>query len=444
MESLVKRIKWMGLGLIIMLFVMMFFALFIPLNRQIETSNKENFVISVDAYESSINHYIKNLAKLSNVMTSDSHNGHGIIEYLNDEKTRSELKEELAIRFNQNYLVSEACYLRREVNQVLLDEVGTQLFEFDYQQTFNEQSWLVTFEEKTFLIIYQPIIHESLYLGHDLYYFDLSIYVDENNQKGISYELFSTLNEVTEYLEAYDYYTLDGKLVYETNSKILVVGQIKDIYGFYMISIDKTLLKPHLERIYYNVAVIITFVFVVFFIFNGMTIYKVKKAMLKSAQKTNEYRLIADYDSLTYALSRSYFERWRKEFHQKAKEEGWFASLIMIDVDNLKQINDVYGHVLGDDVLREVGSRIQNSLRANDLFFRFGGDEFVLILEDCPIEIAEKILNRIISEVKAINHYLFDVEISYGIERLTNGDLVNDVIHKADIKMYKNKRSKKS
>ncbi|MFA7376437.1 MAG: hypothetical protein WCZ13_02930, partial [Acholeplasmataceae bacterium] len=149
MESLVKRIKWMGLGLIIMLFVMMFFALFIPLNRQIETSNKENFVISVDAYESSINHYIKNLAKLSNVMTSDSHNGHGIIEYLNDEKTRSELKEELAIRFNQNYLVSEACYLRREVNQVLLDEVGTQLFEFDYQQTFNEQSWLVTFEEKT-------------------------------------------------------------------------------------------------------------------------------------------------------------------------------------------------------------------------------------------------------------------------------------------------------
>ena len=112
-----------------------------------------------------------------------------------------------------------------------------------------------------------------------------------------------------------------------------------------------------------------------------------KKELRTNEKKKN--KKIADIDSLTNALSRSYFERWKKIFNTNDEGDGWFT-LIMIDVDNLKQINDVHGHLLGDDILRKVGKKIAQSLRANDLFVRFGGDEFILILEDCPRDIAEK------------------------------------------------------
>lgn len=443
MESLVKRIKWMGLGLIVMLFIMMFFGLFIPQNRQIRQSNKENFVLSVDAYETSINQYINNLRQLSSVMTTDSHIGHSIDEYHSNLITEEELRQELSPRFNDSFIESGAIYIKRIIEDNDFESIGTVTFDVEYLKTFNEQSWLVSNNDSTYLIIYQPIIYNANYLGHDLYYIDITTY-SKSNPKGINYRLFSSLNEIIPILGNYDYQKMEGRLIYETNNEIHVIGQLEGIYGFYMISVDESLLEPDLEKIYYNMAIVVTFIFITFFIFNGLTIYKVRKAVQKTVQKSNEYRIIADYDSLTMALSRSYFERWRKEYYIKPKDEGWFASIVMIDVDNLKQINDEYGHVLGDDVLREVGQRIQSSLRSNDMFFRYGGDEFILILEDCNIDIADKIINRIIDEMKSIDHYMFNVEISYGIELISDGDLLNDVIHKADVKMYKYKRRKKS
>ena len=115
----------------------------------------------------------------------------------------------------------------------------------------------------------------------------------------------------------------------------------------------------------------------------------------------------------------------------------------MIDFDDLKTINDTHGHLAGDTVLKTVVQMVNESLRANDLCFRFGGDEFIIILEDCDLELAHKIANRLMNDIQNVSNALpYTVSISFGIAKLSNNSDINAVIHEADQNMYKDKKQK--
>ncbi|MGB9808751.1 MAG: GGDEF domain-containing protein, partial [Caldanaerobacter sp.] len=77
------------------------------------------------------------------------------------------------------------------------------------------------------------------------------------------------------------------------------------------------------------------------------------------------------------------------------------VSLIMFDLDNFKQINDTYGHLIGDEVLKEVARRIKNNVRSGDIVARFGGEEFAVILPKLTAEQAYMIAERIRTEVSS-------------------------------------------
>lgn len=444
MMSLIKRIKWMSFGLTIMIIFMMFFGLFVPFNGHIKERNAENLITTIDTYEASINSFIRYSSLSAQISTSDTHNIHGINKYYNNEITFEALEIELKRRFNETLLWSNASYIERTVDDKLLDSINVKPFEVDFKLSFNEQRFIKSNDVTSYLVIYEPIIDEGTLLGHDLYYFNLTDYIGFHDVKGISFMLYGSLSEVSQVVKSCETRKIKDKMFYDSPEFAHMVGQIEDVYGFYLISADKNILVENLWQIYAILGIISVVIIILFVMFNSITIYYSKKELVKTNEKKEEYKKIADFDSLTSALSRSYFDRWKKTFSTNDEGNGWFASLIMIDIDNLKIINDTHGHLLGDDVLKEVGQKITSSLRSNDLFIRFGGDEFILILEDCPKDIAEKILLQIIAEIKEINHDMINVEISFGIELLKHGDNVAEVIHSADLKMYENKRSKKS
>lgn len=87
------------------------------------------------------------------------------------------------------------------------------------------------------------------------------------------------------------------------------------------------------------------------------------------------------YDHLTGALSRQAFDTRLKEEIDRAKIYRYSFSIVFLDLDHFKEVNDAYGHLRGDEVLREFSKRVMDNLRTTDTLFRYGGDEFVLLLQ---------------------------------------------------------------
>ncbi len=114
-----------------------------------------------------------------------------------------------------------------------------------------------------------------------------------------------------------------------------------------------------------------------------------------------ELRLIAQVDHLTGALTRRGFvERAEKEL-ERAHRYGRTSSLIMLDIDHFKRVNDIYGHAAGDQVLQQVAGIAEVALRPSDLFGRLGGEEFALLLPETPVQSAVIVAERLRQEIAA-------------------------------------------
>jgi diguanylate cyclase (GGDEF)-like protein len=116
----------------------------------------------------------------------------------------------------------------------------------------------------------------------------------------------------------------------------------------------------------------------------------------EAVAKLQEY---ADRDGLTGIANRRYFEARLRDEYIRWQRYGGNLSILLFDLDHFKKINDQFGHMVGDSVLREMAQRVAHVVRAQDTFGRFGGEEFALLLPCTPLEdamlVAEKIRNTI-------------------------------------------------
>ena len=120
-----------------------------------------------------------------------------------------------------------------------------------------------------------------------------------------------------------------------------------------------------------------------------------------------------------------------------------------IDLDGLKEINDQFGHNDGDYAIKTIAEVMTSSVRENDVICRFGGDEFIIVFENCSVFKANKIFDRMLSNLKKINNTndkAFKISFSYGIIQIdpTIDKSAQDIISRMDALMYDNKSKKKS
>jgi diguanylate cyclase (GGDEF)-like protein len=158
-----------------------------------------------------------------------------------------------------------------------------------------------------------------------------------------------------------------------------------------------------------------------------------------------ELRRLADLDPLTGLPNRrSLFERAeRMRAHARRHEEA--LSLLLIDVDRFKQVNDESGHARGDEVLVAIVDAIRREVRADDLFARFGGEEFVVLLAHCPVSRAAEVAERMRARVEGLAlHHPFErcVTISIGVSHLdlTADRAFDEALERADRSLYAAKR----
>lgn len=166
------------------------------------------------------------------------------------------------------------------------------------------------------------------------------------------------------------------------------------------------------------------------------------KVELEEANK--ELKEKAYKDSLTHLYNNQYVFDYLTMKTQTAYKQGDQLSLIMIDIDNFKLINDTYGHLFGDQVIREVSATIVDQTRVHDVVGRYGGEEFIVILSDTSKPTAITVAERI---RKAVENMVFDkfvgVTISLGVAELATSD-ANFLINAADVNLYKAKNTGKN
>ena len=145
-------------------------------------------------------------------------------------------------------------------------------------------------------------------------------------------------------------------------------------------------------------------------------------------------------DYLTKLSSRRYHDLQLRHRIDRLNHKGGELSMMMIDVDNFKIINDVYGHEMGDHMLRHVSEIIRGNLRKSDISSRIGGDEFNIILPDTTLDEAKNIADRIIAEVQSTSGEL-KISVSIGLATWAKDMKAVDITRLADMAMYKAKAS---
>jgi diguanylate cyclase (GGDEF)-like protein/PAS domain S-box-containing protein len=162
--------------------------------------------------------------------------------------------------------------------------------------------------------------------------------------------------------------------------------------------------------------------------------------------KENEEQILyqANYDALTGLPNRSLFSDRLDQAIVSALRERWRLAILFVDLDQFKMVNDTFGHVVGDELLQLVAERISHSVRDSDTIARFGGDEFVLLLQDVSemdavANIATKIINRITQVYTLYEREIF-IGASVGITIFPDDAMNADsLLRNADMAMYQAK-----
>lgn len=163
----------------------------------------------------------------------------------------------------------------------------------------------------------------------------------------------------------------------------------------------------------------------------------------------NELNFLAHHDTLTKLDNRQSMEIRLDQIIKQAKRNNSAFGICFIDLDNFKFVNDSYGHSTGDELLVAVAERITNTVRESDTVVRFGGDEFIIIVEDIEnVEHFENVAKKLIRAFKQpvqFSEYKMPVTMSMGLSFYPqDADNIESLVQTADIAMYEAKRKGKN
>ncbi len=149
----------------------------------------------------------------------------------------------------------------------------------------------------------------------------------------------------------------------------------------------------------------------------------------------------ATRDPLTNCYNRRQFEELAKKEIYKTSRNGSPFTIVMIDADHFKNVNDTYGHATGDVVLKELAECCRKTLRESDIIVRYGGEEFVLMLPETPVDLAYPVCDRLRENIAAlevigVNNEVVKFTVSMGLAESSVADGLDEIIEIADAALY--------
>ncbi|MCK5097352.1 MAG: GGDEF domain-containing protein, partial [Desulfobacteraceae bacterium] len=171
---------------------------------------------------------------------------------------------------------------------------------------------------------------------------------------------------------------------------------------------------------------------------------KVKKELDKATEQSKELEEKLYQDQLTGAYNRRAYDKRAQEEMDRFLRYGNIFSLLLIDADHFKNINDTYGHAVGDKCLKEIIRRTMTLLRKVDMLARYGGEEFTIIMPETDKDAAKQAAEKIRKNIEKIEFVYKEekvkVTVSIGIAQISKEDKkFESLFERADIAVYKAK-----
>lgn len=276
------------------------------------------------------------------------------------------------------------------------------------------------------------------------YNFDV-FFIDKKGEVKLSetgIDKFSNIKEVPEIYALKDkIYELTPKIIeYNKDNKRYIMNikyiQELDLYLIVEAEVDKFLLEVK-KTFYLNlfISIIVTLIIIV------IILYTIR-------DYNNKLEKLASFDSLTKLQNRRtfdlIFDKTLKQFRRDAIPRG----VIFFDIDNFKNINDTYGHLVGDKVLVRVANILNSSIRSSDYSARWGGEEFFVLLNDSnqdnTLIIAQNLREKFENDMILREYVQNGVTSSFGITQFQKNDTIDKIIARVDKALYKAKDNGKN
>jgi diguanylate cyclase (GGDEF)-like protein len=191
-------------------------------------------------------------------------------------------------------------------------------------------------------------------------------------------------------------------------------------------------------------------VFSVYLIYQQFQISKLRSqlggqidSLAKVESLASEVYKLAALDQLTGLYNRRSGEQRLAEEMSRAQRHGRALTILLMDLDGLKAVNDKHGHAAGDTVIKSFSDRLQRAIRGSDLAVRLGGDEFMAILPECRCEEVNRVLGRIEGLDFEFDDQKISLRFSSGWTDFRPIDTMQEFLKRADLALYEDKRAAK-
>jgi diguanylate cyclase (GGDEF)-like protein len=191
-------------------------------------------------------------------------------------------------------------------------------------------------------------------------------------------------------------------------------------------------------------------IFNVYTVYQQLQVHRIQRqlrdqvdALGKMEMRTEEVYKIAVIDPLTNLYNRRMGEQRLAEEIARSQRHSTPLTVLMIDINGLKRINDSFGHAAGDELIKHFAERLQRATRGSDAAIRMGGDEFLVLLPECKPNEVHHVLDRLKGTKIELGDRTISITFESGWTNYIPGELPQDLLKRADAALYVNKRAGK-
>lgn len=187
--------------------------------------------------------------------------------------------------------------------------------------------------------------------------------------------------------------------------------------------------------------------FIVYVVYQQVQISRIRREVTAQIFAVDKVEILAEevykvavLDSVTGLYNRRYVEQRLLDEIARSLRHSCPLTVVLLDLNNFKEVNDVHGHNMGDQVLKRFAEQLSKATRGSDLAARYGGDEFLVLLPECKIDEVQYVLKRLEGLKIGIGDQTLPISYAAGWAEFAPGESNDDLLKRADLALYANKR----